>query len=267
MSASFTLPTGLSVSSQSWTVPGTTIGGYTATLSSGSTTPTGFTQQSTTFYWVDAAASRSVSYTVNFNNGTQSTAQMAFNVEGISGLMVQSSPGTVQISSGKLRFGDNMNNPGANFSASYSSVPADFQGLFSWTQLINSSNWTYAPVQTGSTCSAGPGLDMYVSYTTGQNLDDSPGVPLISGFSDLTAAGSFSSYLMWQPYGTGMSTSIAVPLGHMNWSWSGEAQLNNGIWSVVSNPVQPTPSWSATLDFPQWSVPVNQMTGSGISCQ
>jgi hypothetical protein len=87
----------------------------------------------------------------------------------------------------------------------------------------------------------------------------------MSNYSNLTVAGSFVSYLMWQPYGTGMSTSIPVPLGHMNWSWSGEAQLNGSTWNLISNPVQPTPSWIANLDFPQWSVLVNG-SGSGTTC-
>jgi len=51
--------------SQSWTVPGTTVGGFNTALTSGGPTGTNFTQQSTTFYWVGAANTQTVTFTLN----------------------------------------------------------------------------------------------------------------------------------------------------------------------------------------------------------
>ena len=78
--------TGVSVTSQSWNLPGTVVAGYSASASSGSlNTNVTRNQQSTTFYWVfPLSGSQTVTFTLNYSvNGTAeppATVQATFNV-------------------------------------------------------------------------------------------------------------------------------------------------------------------------------------------
>jgi hypothetical protein len=78
--ASYTLPSGISVANQSWSVPGTTVGGFDHLTSGGQSA--NFNGQSTTFYWTVPASSKTVTVSVDFSNGTSSTAQATFDVSG-----------------------------------------------------------------------------------------------------------------------------------------------------------------------------------------
>jgi hypothetical protein len=85
---------GLTITSQSWTVPAITaaIGNYTASTASGTVapitptyTPTASTASTVTFYWVAQGSSQQISYTWSFNNGTSISASVTFNVGGPTG--------------------------------------------------------------------------------------------------------------------------------------------------------------------------------------
>jgi hypothetical protein len=85
---------GGTISKATWTVPGTITGGYTASTSSGSTAAANLGIVSPTFYWVDAASSRTVSVSVILSDGSTGSASTTFNVVAPTGSMaVQPEPG------------------------------------------------------------------------------------------------------------------------------------------------------------------------------
>jgi hypothetical protein len=54
------LPSGVTVNSQSWSVPGTIVGGFNGVVTNGGSTTADLSQRSTTFYWVTAANSQTL---------------------------------------------------------------------------------------------------------------------------------------------------------------------------------------------------------------
>jgi len=84
--ASYTPPSGVTVNSQSWSVPGTTVGGFNDATPCGTTpcgqTATNFNQQSTTFYWTVPANFQTVTFTLNLSDGESPYGETFFDVYG-----------------------------------------------------------------------------------------------------------------------------------------------------------------------------------------
>ena len=250
LQASFSLPAGVSISSQSWSVSGTTVGGYNASTNSGQTVSTNFTQQSTTFYWVTAQTGATVTYTVNLSDGAQASATATFNVSGPTNVTVTATAGTVVIQyNDEMSFGDSSGTPGMSFQAS-ATMPTGTPGTFSWVQVVVSSCYTDTPP--GSPyCLTPNALDSTYPYDSGASAADSPNVGLTSDLSQVSDTDSFDMYLMWNP---GTANSIPVPLGFVAWGWSGDATQNQstGVWSLNSSSI-PSHTFTPSQSFPQWT--------------
>jgi hypothetical protein len=264
LSAVYSLPSGISVQSQSWSVPGTTVGGYTASVNSGATSATNFSQPSTTFYWVDAGNSRSVTFTLNITDGTgtwQSTATVPFNVSG------PTSPAmTAQLNSGGMTIdlvGDNvlfeLGNATTTFGIIFTPTviqPSGTTGTFSYVQLITAENEAITdagPPVTNFTCSIGTGLDNFYPYPMRSDgtAADSPGVSLNSTYTDLIRTFSATMYLMWN---SGLPNSIPIPLGSMQWGFSGDAYRDStdSIWNL-RNQSSAAQLFTPGITYPTWS--------------
>jgi hypothetical protein len=272
LSASYTLPSGVTVTSQSWSVPGTTVGGFPG---DGTVMPTNFGNvQSTTFYWVTVGSSGQASYQVTYTLNTSAgnyTASTTFNVAGPTSLAATATPGTIMIlNNDSMSFGVETGTPGMSFSAS-AVGPSGHPGTFWWVQVVASSSWTDTPIPPyeGQTCSFAPGaLDTQFPYDTGAHAADTPSTGLLSEMSQISSSDSFSTYLMWNPnVGTGSNASIPVPLGAVAWGWSGDAvqDESTGVWALGPSSIAPH-SFTPSTTFPTWSGTDNGDTGEGATC-
>jgi hypothetical protein len=262
LTASFTLPPGITVQSQSWSVPGTTVGRYTASVDSGTTSATDFTQQSTTFYWVDAASSRTITFTLNLSDGSQPSASVTFDVNGpvSATLTVTSGPFTPAIfnsaSPPKVQVGNGTTIAGITFTAGASS--GDSGGQYSFVQIINTSAITRTDSIAG-TCheTVGTGLDTVYPYgsVTATTTNDSPSTGFYATDEEIITTESFTMYLLWQP---SVSPSIPVPIGYVNWQWSADVVQTSPsppLWSMSTTtpPASSQSGFTASLIYPQWT--------------
>ena len=258
LTSSQSLPACLSVASQSWSVPGETVGGYTAAVSGGFTTATNFAGPSTTFYWITSASSQQVTYSSTLNSGQSGSATATFNISGPVGATVATSMGSVQILGSALSLGNPSATAGIKFTASATSQPTG--GTYKWAQLIPQFHIVYTNSTSTDTCDAGVGivgipLDNIYPYATGLVTKDSPNIALTpSNFSATSMTTSFSAqmFVLWNP---GLANAIDVPLGSVTWQWAGAASLSGSTWTKTSGSHSAN-AFSASSAFPQWTTTV-----------
>jgi hypothetical protein len=238
--ASYTVPQGLSVIAQNWTSPpGTAIGGYNASTSSGSVIRMQLlvATNNLTFYWVDSGNSRTITYNYSLNNGASATASATFNVAGPSGTIVSTIIGAANVErisfpNGYLFIGGPTGTPslalygvtlsGANtkvgitFSATGTSFPPGNPGAYSWVQLVNKDSvqslqsgglqqQALVPSVVGSLDAGNPAQYPYqdVTMTNGVANDtayDAPYALVFPGaLGEIARSFSASMYLLWTP--------------------------------------------------------------------
>jgi hypothetical protein len=254
LTASYSLPAGITVQSQSWSVPGTTVGGYSASASSGATIATNFSQPSTTFYWVDTGTARNVVYNLTLSDGSTWSASVPFNVSGPTSTTMTAVLGPVNIVSGpRLEFG-NSGTPGIEFTAG-TTPPTGTTGQFLFVQIVTAYNVSYS---TGCQFSTGTGLDnvypLPFDSSSNNSTNDSPSIALFSVDSEGFANFSATTYLLWQP---NVTNSIPVPLGNISWQWSGDAvQIgSSGVFSLNTSNKNAS-AFSPSISFPTWTTRV-----------
>lgn len=246
------LPLGVSVTSQSWTVGGTTVGGWTVGSSSGGYTGTNFSQKSTTFYWLAAANSLQTKFTLTLSNGFSSTVSSTFHVAGPTGVSATATPGHWEIIGGNaLALGSNtVGDFGIRLNSNATSPSGD-AGTYEWAQFITDNAFTVTAGGTSTSCSYGTGLDTRFPAGTGLSFVDSPSEPLQSSWSKLTWSLAYKTYLMWDPE---LTNSIPVPLGSVSWQAFGDAAQNNNTWTVQSDSSASTGTFQASSSpFTNWS--------------
>jgi hypothetical protein len=133
LSGSVSLPLCMSMSSQQWSVPGTTVGGFNTAALNGGPEATNFTQATNTFYWVTSGNSLSVTYQYTMSGGggtvTSPAAPAAFNVAGPTSPSTGVTLGTINISNNKLVFGGSGTNIGILFTPS-ASAPSGYSNTW-----------------------------------------------------------------------------------------------------------------------------------------
>jgi hypothetical protein len=257
---SYTLPSGITVTSQAWTVPGATVGGFNTALTNGGSTATNFSQQSTTFYWVVPATSQQVTFTLNLSNNTSPKVTATFNISGPTLAGVTTQLGQVVITSEPaLSLGNYPSIAGIQLTAS-ATPPTGYSNSFEWVQIItNDTKMITLNDNTTTTCvpattPAGglPFLDNVYPYDTNNPTTDIPETVLDSTqFRELTRNFSATMYLLWKP---GLQNSIFVPLGTVGWQWSGDAVYNAGnqTWTLNSSSKSAN-AFSASSTYPTWT--------------
>jgi hypothetical protein len=279
ISLTASLPTGATLASpQPWNCligsttascfPGTTVGGFVVSPDPnhpmmGQTNPTDFTGASTTFYWVDPSpvgGSFTITLSCTLSNGQNTTVQTNFTVSGPTMPNVVPTFGTVMILNNKLSFGNPVapNPPGIRFTASAIPSP-NSAGVFQWVQLIQEDTVTELLTIGEVICRAVSGGELDGSYPypneTINTTKDTPDLPLVAppaGFISLQRTFAATMYLMWQ---STPPSSIRVPLGSINWTFTAVANISPSThtWAV-----SPTSSWSAnafnpSVDYPNWT--------------
>jgi hypothetical protein len=244
-------PSGQQISNPQWTVPGTAIANYVASITKGEVTALSNPTSSTIdFYWVDGGDGRQVQYSVTIN-GQPFSGKATFNVKRPTA-QITTSTGTIQISaawpSGNGLWYGVPNQVGISFSANVT-IPTGFAGDVQWVQIWNKLRRVRASNGRWFR-SSGTGIDSAYPYSSGNSANDSPGVAFdthIGVFIDE----SFDMYLMFQPTGLSVPT-IWVPLKVINWSWFGDASLNGSTW-VLNSSNKTTGQASDTTTHPVWT--------------
>jgi hypothetical protein len=246
-----------------WSVPGTRVGGYTASGSSGTVDSSPNMQSNPlTVYWVDAGDNREVTLGCRIGT-TQSNKHATFNVKRPTA-SITTTTGSVSLDSNFIVFGLHFGSPtgtsGISFSRSIT-MPSGFTGGDTqWVQLIDSITRTFTPNGGSIKTLSGSGvLDSTYPYATGASTGDSPGQGVDScNDSAVSANDSFSMWLMFKPSGTG---SIFVPLRKVSWSWSGSGtRTGTCSWTLSTSNHSTNPTDADSTDFPSWSSNVNSLT-------
>lgn len=278
------LPSGVTVSSQSWSVGGTIVGGYTPTptsYSSGATTAATLNQQSTTFYWASPGNSIKVTFTLNLSNGQSPKATVTFNVAGVTSpsmgaqnygsLTIDNLTGCSQQPAGPYLVYGNISGPAPPCPGQYTGTPGitftpsgtapTGGGSFSFVQLINSDTTTYTNASGGHlACTYASGLDTQYPYPqVSGSATDAPFAPLPSTY--VTASRTFNAtmWLMWTPSAvpsgcTGTACTIPAPLGYRIWQFSGSTTQSNGTWSTPTGSGGTSGSFTiANGAYPTWN--------------
>ena len=283
LTALYSLPSGVTVSSQSWSVGGTIVGGYTPTptsYSSGATTAATLNQQSTTFYWASPGSSIKVTFTLNLSNGQSPKATVTFNVAGVSSpsmgvknygsLTIDNLTGCSQQPAGPYLVYGNLSGPVPGCAGQYTGTPGisftpsgtqpSGGGSFSFVQLINSDSRQYTTSSGTVSCSSSSGLDTGYPYPLNNvgNATDAPFIPLPSTYTAASRTFNATMWLMWTPSAlpsgcNGAACTIPVPLAYTTWNFSGSTTQSNGTWGTPSGSGSAGSLTPANGTYPKWS--------------
>ena len=247
---------GLPVESEEWIIgkPGDYTGGFLHTPLQGGPQPIVRGGSTTRFYWVTQGDERRVEYRVRLANGETATAETFFDVDGPSSTQVQVNPVTVMIAPGTTPNSSvlGLQGSGMTFHANYW-LPDGLVKNFTWVQLILSDSLKVKSRQGGLLCvpksqpvaEFGAGLDSGYPYDSANPTRDNPPLQVTPDTLEYSRVFHARMYLLWS---SGLSNSIPVPLGYVDWSFSGEVLLEDAAsnrWQLKSgqagadNPEQP----------------------------
>jgi hypothetical protein len=259
--ADYTLPSGEYANSQSWSVPGTRVGGFGTAPTNGGPIAINNNGQSTTFYWVTAANSQTAVFTLKYGSNQTLTAQTTFNIAGPTlSSFTAATPGQVNTDQILMYFGGPSGN-GVSFTATVN-PPSGYNGSQVWGQTIGSVaiNWTGSNTYS---CS-GSGLDtswpwtatIFSSPPNTTNANDNPQAPVsYPKYNQVTFSQQNNSmYLLWQPTLSG--ASIPVPIAKISWSWYGQASYNGAQWQIVGQGTTSkgtVGSYTNSSSYPIWT--------------
>lgn len=287
-----TVPSGITVSQNTWSVGGTNIGGYPAVPSTPSPiapaaiTPTTTTNENLNAYWVYPSTSGSpfnVTYSYCYDDPIAGqecspTATAKFNVAGPTGSGISTTVKEWMITpvlpscagganlqylqfiqgAGGTICKETGTAPGISFTGSVGKQPTG-GGAMSWVQVLLN-NQVISTTPAGSTTSnAGTGLDNTYPYKAAQgaNAQDSPASSLPSGLTSLERQFTAQMFTMWTS--SSASSSIPVPLGYIQWQLDGTAVFSNNKWSVsgtstgTANKFHKATASDPSYGYPTWT--------------
>jgi len=249
------VPSGLSITSREWTVPGKRIADYVANDESGQVTPlTDLTSSSVLFFWVDGADGRVVEHSVVVE-GIPCQGEATFDVKRPTA-QIGWAKGTVDVYTYAdkewLSYGRPVETQqGMRFSRSLD-IPQGFTGGSQCVQLVDYAlnriryaNGDWYRLE-GSNGKDGP----YPNSTEGE-CSDTPNLELLATMVEARIEREkYTMYLMFRPGSTG---NISVPLRKLKWEWSAAAKKTQGQWSLDGTPSNPDPAESDCTDHPEWT--------------
>jgi hypothetical protein len=280
--ATYTLPSGVTATSESWSPGGTYVGGYSPTTTNSTPTTATLNTDMTTFYWLTTSSSQTVTFSLNLSGGATSTATASavFNIVGPTSVSVSIPPtlGTAQINNSYspplLQFGSNVigNVFGIQFTAS-ATEPSGYSPQFKWVQVITNDTVTETPTSGSNlTCYSTtspsghsgtfPALDTNYPFDTANPTQDSPVWGLATNRTEVQRTFQATMYLMWN---SGVPNAIDVPLGSASWSFAVDASYNSGTsaWGLTGTNGGSSGTFASGTTYPTWS---NEVTYSGESC-
>jgi len=264
MLLSVTLHPSLEIRSQTWKIEdtGEYVGGFVHTPLHGGPQPVVLAGPTALFYWVTRGEGRKVTYTVTLANGETAMAGATFDVSGPGYARIESDPLKVILGPGNAGKTVYMGfaGTGISFDASYLLEPGLLRN-YTWVQLISSDQIVVKSAEGALRCvpksqpaaEFGAGLDSSYPYDTHNPTRDSPPIQLTEDTDEITRSLRAKMYLLWS---SGLSNSIAVPLGYVAWHFSGHAIRKEGNqWELKSGsggPDDPERVFRATRSYPLW---------------
>ena len=156
--------------------------------------------------------------------------------------------------------------PGISFQGS-ATPPAGYAGALLYVQLLQLRNAVFVyPNGTSSTC-VGSGLDTEFPYRfsnppVNTQTNDTPSLNLTSAYyTSESVSDAYSMFLMWQPT---LANAIPVPLGYVDWAWTGLATFIWNSWVLTNAPEAGFSVTQPTTTYPQWSQVFT--TAKGLTC-
>jgi len=261
-----TLHPGSPVQSQEWAIgaPGDYTGGFLHTPIHGGPQPVVRQGSTTAFYWVTPGSDRTVNYRLLLTDGTAATAGVTFDVDGPASTQVDVDSERVVIdpaTSNSSVLG--MMGSGISFRARYF-LPEGVLKNFIWVQVIESDFITvnnngvrfHCVPKSQPTANFGAGLDTTYPYDTHNPTLDNPRIQLSSDIQEYSRSFHARMFLLWT---SGLSNSIPVPLGFVDWRFSGEVVLKDAktnTWLLKSGsggPVNPAAPFTRSPVYPLWT--------------
>jgi hypothetical protein len=261
-----TLHPSLPVQNQEWTIgtPGDYTGGFVHAPLHGGAQPVVREGSTTTFYWVTPGYDRRVVYRLQLANGTMATADVTFDVEGPAATHVEVDSAKVVITPGAANSSVlGIMGTGISFHARYF-PPEGMMKNFIWVQLIRSDSIAvnqngvrlHCVPKSEPIAGIGAGLDTDFPYDTHNPTFDNPRIQLSSDVQSYSRLFRARMYLLWK---SGVPNSIAVPLGFVDWSFSGEVVLKDAqtnSWVLKSGqggPNNPAEPFMRSHSYPLWN--------------
>ncbi len=248
-------------------------------------------------------ATYTVTYMWTLDNGQSNSASVTFHVAGPSGSTINTTPQNLTAESVNIlsppTSGDqrapllglaSLNQPGIKFMATATYLPVN--GTYTWVQMINSDQvWVLSSAGAkilpnsfsgpsaldksypyGDPYGAQPIGTVSTTKITNDTAQDSPYIPLPPIWGEVKRAFSATMYLMWDPaLPVGCKpgytcTSIPIPLGSLNWQWTGDAintlqpQVNQDVlfplW-VKNCSTALNGRFQYSDSYPTWQITVN----------
>ncbi len=257
---------GLPVLSQNWWIgdSGDYTGGFVHTALHGGPQPVAREGSTTSFYWVTPGLNRTVTYRLKLSNGLTEAAAVTFDVEGPSAVQVQVESGKAMVASATRKASQlGMLGPGISFRAGYF-LPEELLPNFTWVQVIESDQITmkgngitmHCVPKSQPVADRGAGLDTVYPYDTHNPTLDNPRLELTSDAPEYSRVMHARMYLLWS---SGLSNSIAVPLGFVDWSFAGEVVLKDAktnTWRLKSGRAAPkdlAEPFTSSHVYPMWN--------------
>jgi hypothetical protein len=249
------------ISSVSWRVPGMATGGWSADDSSASEADTHFDQTPTSFYWVDAGTSRTVTVNLHLSGGPEVSASTTFHIRAPSGWMLATAKPETSITVDTdctaltgiwAHYGCRTPySSSAVYVSNFYSAPSGFSGSFQWVQAgsLSVSQTTSTGTVQSASCT---GLDTAYPYSTASSTSDSPASFLPITYRDVQRGDSFTMTLMFQP---SSASAIYVPIASVGWSWSVHATSSDGgeTWALAGRRAAGTLVPRVSTAFPTWA--------------
>jgi hypothetical protein len=219
----------------------------------------------TTFYWIAPGENRRVTYRLVLQDGQTVSATTTFTVEGPSHTTMEVPPAQVVVGPG--------NSPGISF-MSFAGTGISFRAQYLlpegslpnylWVQLVKRDVMVAKSQSALDRCvpksqpiaEVGSGLDSNYPYDSHNPTRDSPPVVLNPEAEAITRKFHARMYLLW---GSGLSNSIPVPLGYVDWHFEGEAvrkDILKNVWVLkkgsggADDAERP---FRATHSYPLWN--------------
>ena len=257
---------GLSVKKQEWWIGKQSdyTGGFVHTPFLGGPQPVIREGSATTFYWVTPGDDRTVVYRLTLANGTTASASVTFDIDGPSSTQVDVEADKVVLDPGSSNSSVlGMMASGISFRARYF-LPEGVSKNFIWVQVITSDVITvnsdgvrlHCVPKSEPVANFGAGLDTTYPYDTHNPTIDNPRIHLSSDIQQYSRVFHARMFLLWT---SGLSNSIPVPLGSVDWSFAGEAVLKGAkanSWLLKSGHGGPDNSvtpFTRSHTYPFWT--------------
>jgi hypothetical protein len=238
LSSSVNVPPGTFISTQSWTIQGTYVGGYSASTSSGAVIVPVLTNPTALFYWTYAGSNNQINNQVTYNyclnNNSCTSGTATFEVHGPNITLVSAPVNPVEITPNLiLQAGDPASyNYGIRFTVQGTApLQAGPYNNYEWVQLPSQTQFVIscAAITQGTACTgigtyscvpkqALPALDTVYPYVAGETANDSPATETLGSEGEYFQSISFQfkMYLLWDPALNADGTTNCSPASSSN---------------------------------------------------